>query len=279
MLADENVVHTRFGAYILAIGGAGEFLPIVAIALLLTSDNPAETSLLLVLFVALAAGAVAMAIRPTPPRVVELLGRTLDSSSQLPIRIAVLLIALLVWVASELGLDILLGAFVAGLVVRLANHGEQAHVIEQKLSSVAFGVFVPIFFIVSGMSFDLDALTKNPVTILRLPLFLGLFLVVRGIPVLLFYRRDARPARSCSRWCLLSATALPLVVAITEIGLDTGRMKPQNAAALVGAAMLSVLIFPFFAFMWHRHHPDADEPAIAGPPDEPTEIYEDEADA
>ena len=250
----------------------------MAIALLLTSDDPAETSLLLVLFVALAAGAVAMAIRPTPPRVVELLGRTLDSSSQLPIRIAVLLIALLVWVASELGLDILLGAFVAGLVVRLANQGEQAHVIEQKLSSVAFGVFVPIFFIVSGMSFDLDALDQQaghpPPAV---PLFLGLFLVVRGVPVLLLYRRDLSRAQMLPM-VLLSATALPLVVAITEIGLETGRMRPQNAAALVGAAMLSVLIFPFFAFVWRRHHPDTREDTTAAPPDEPTEIYEDEAD-
>jgi Kef-type K+ transport system membrane component KefB len=278
MLSDENIVHTGFGGYILAIGGAGEFLPIVAIALLLTSDNPAETSLLLLLFVALAAAAVAMAIRPTPPRVVDLLGRTLDSSSQLPIRIAVLLIALLVWVASELGLDLLLGAFVAGLVVRLANHGEQAHVIEQKLSSVAFGVFVPIFFIVSGMTFDLDALTKDPVTLLRLPLFLGLFVLVRGVPVLLFYRRDLSRAQLLPM-VLLSATALPLVVAITDIGLDTGRMKPENAAALVGAAMMSVLIFPFVAFMLRRRHPDEEEPTTAGPPDEPTEIYEDEADA
>ncbi len=277
MLADENLTHTRFGSYILAVGGAGEFLPIVAIALLLTSDDPAETSLLLLVFVALAAGAVAMAMRPTPPRVVELLGRTLDSSSQLPIRFAVLLIALLVWVASELGLDILLGAFVAGLVVRLANQGEQAHVIEQKLSSVAFGVFVPIFFVVSGMSFDLDALTRNPVTILRLPLFLGLFLLVRGVPVLLFYRRDLSRAQMLPM-VLLSATALPLVVAITEIGLETGRMRPQNAAALVGAAMLSVLIFPFLAFMWRRRHPDTREDTTAAPPDEPTEIYEDEAD-
>lgn len=278
MLSDADVLHTRFGAFILAVGGAGEFLPIVAIALLLTSDNPAETSLLLVLFVVLAAGAVAMAIRPTPPRVVELLGRTLDSSSQLPIRIAVLLIALLVWVASELGLDLLLGAFVAGLVVRLANKGEQAHVIEQKLSSVAFGVFVPIFFVVSGMSFDLDALTSKPITLLRLPLFLGLFLVVRGVPVLLFYRRDLSRAQLLPM-VLLSATALPLVVAITEIGLDAGRMKPENAAALVGAAMLSVLIFPFVAFMLRRRHPDEEEPPpIPTPPDEPTTIYEDEAD-
>jgi Kef-type K+ transport system membrane component KefB len=170
MLQDADLLHTRFGSYILAIGGAGEFLPIVAIALFLSGDNPVHSTLLLIAFVVLAAAAVAVAVRPTPPRIVELLGRTLDSSSQLPIRIAVLLIALLVWVASELSLDILLGAFVAGLVVRLANKGAQPHVIERKLSSVAFGVFVPVFFIVSGMSFDVDSFRDEPVTLLRVPL-------------------------------------------------------------------------------------------------------------
>jgi Kef-type K+ transport system membrane component KefB len=277
MLADADALHTRFGSFVLGIGGAGEFLPIVAIALFLTSDNPAETTVLLVLFVALAAGAVAMAIRPTPPRMVALLGRTLDSSSQLPIRIAVLLIALLVWVASELGLDILLGAFVAGLVVRLANQGEQAHVIEQKLSSVAFGVFIPIFFVVSGMSFDLDALTNDAATLLRVPLFLALFLVVRGLPVFLFYRRDVERGELVPL-ALLSATALPLVVAITEIGLETHRMTSGNAAALVGAAMLSVLVLPFTAFALLRRHPE-EEIAVPAPPDEPSTVYEDEADS
>jgi Kef-type K+ transport system membrane component KefB len=277
MLQDADALHTRFGAFILAIGGAGEFLPIVAIALFLSGDNPLESTLLLTMFVALAAAAVAVAIRPTPPRVVALLGRTLDASSQLPIRIAVLLIALLVWVASELGLDILLGAFVAGLVVRLANKGENAHVIEQKLSSVAFGVFVPIFFVVSGMSFDIDSFVDEPITLLRVPLYLALFLVIRGVPVLLFYRRDL-PRWDLAPLALLSATALPLVVAITQIGLDTHRMKSENAAALVGAAMLSVLIFPYVAFALRRRHPVSEEPAIPAPPDEPDTVYEDEAD-
>jgi Kef-type K+ transport system membrane component KefB len=277
MLQDADALHTRFGSFMLAIGGAGEFLPIVAIALFLSGDSPFHSTLLLIAFVLLAAAAVAVAVRPTPPRVVALLGRTLDASSQLPIRIAVLLIALLVWVASELGLDILLGAFVAGLVVRLANKGDNAHVIEQKLSSVAFGVFVPIFFVVSGMSFDIDTFIERPVTLLRVPLYLGLFLLIRGLPVLFLYRRDL-PRWDLPPLALLSATALPLVVAITEIGLDSDRMTPENAAALVGAAMLSVLIFPYIAFALRRRHPASDEPPVPAPTDEPTTIYEDEAD-
>jgi Kef-type K+ transport system membrane component KefB len=142
---------------------------------------------------------------------------------------------------------------------------------------VAFGVFVPIFFVVSGMSFDIDSFVDEPITLLRVPLYLALFLVIRGVPVLLFYRRDL-PRWDLAPLALLSATALPLVVAITQIGLDTHRMKSENAAALVGAAMLSVLIFPYVAFALRRRHPVSEEPAIPAPPDEPDTVYEDEAD-
>ena len=243
MLGDAGETQTHFGNYVLAIGAAGEFLPIVAIALLLTSDAPLHTALLLVAFVLLAIAAVAVAIRPQPPRVLAVLQRNLHTSAQLPVRVAVLLIVLLVWVASELGLDVLLGAFVAGVVVKTANTTGDTEVIEQKLTAVGFGLLIPIFFVVSGMDFDLDALTEKPSTLLRLLLFLGLFLVVRGLPVLALYRR-ALAGRDRIAAAVLAATGLPLVVAITTIGLDTDRMKPENAAALVGAAMLSVLLFP-----------------------------------
>jgi Kef-type K+ transport system membrane component KefB len=251
MLEDNGELHTRFGTFVLAIGGAGEFLPIVAVTVLLSGDNPFGTSFLLILFVLLSAGAVALALRPTPHRVAMLLGRTLDSSQQLPIRIAMLLVVLLVWIASRLGLDVLLGAFAAGLVVRLANQGETAHVIESKLNAIAFGVFVPVFFIVSGMQFNVDALLDRPATIVRVPIFFGLFLLVRGVPTWFVHRNDlTRPDRLAA--ALFAATGLPLIVAITKIGLDRGDMKPENAAALVAAGMLSVLVFPACAFALRR---------------------------
>jgi len=247
MLRDADILTTRFGAFMLAIGTVGEFGPIVAIALLLSSDSPLGTGALLVVFVAVAVAAALMAIRPQPPKVVALLRRNLHSSSQLPVRISVLLIILLVWLASSLGLDVLLGAFAAGVVVRLLSHGEDGEVVRVKLEAIGFGFLVPIFFIVSGMQFDLDALLDSPRTILRLPLFLVLFLVVRGIPALLLYRRDL-PRDQLVPLALFSATGLPLIVVITGIGVDSGRMLPENAAALVGAGMLSVLIFPLLGF-------------------------------
>ena len=251
MLEDNGELHTRFGTFVLAIGGAGEFLPIVAVTVLLSGDNPFGTSFLLITFVLLSACAIALALRPTPHRIAVLLGRTLDTSQQLPIRIAVLLVVLLVWIASRLGLDVLLGAFAAGLVVRLANQGEDAHVIETKLTAIAFGVFIPVFFIVSGMEFDVDSLRDNPTTLLRIPIFLALFLVVRGIPTWWFHRHDLTGVNRAAA-ALFAATALPLIVAITKIGLDRGDMRPENAAALVAAGMLSVLIFPATAFALRR---------------------------
>jgi Kef-type K+ transport system membrane component KefB len=260
ILSDAKVLETPFGSFISAIGTVGEFAPIVAIALLLTSDNPGGTAVLLVVFVALAAGAMFVATRPKSPRVLGVLSKHLHSSAQLPIRISVLLIVGLVWVASELGLDVLLGAFTAGIVIRLFSPGDDADLITTKLEAIGFGFLIPIFFVVTGMNFDIDALTSDVTTLLRVPLFLAFFLVARGVPALLLYRRDLS-ALNRSALAFLSATALPLVVVITSIGLDTGRMKPENAAALVGAGMLSVLLFPLIGLALRRKA-EAKEPEL-----------------
>jgi Kef-type K+ transport system membrane component KefB len=262
MLRDADVLDSPFGGHVLAAGTLGEFGPIVAIAVLLTSDNPAGTILLLLVFVALALATVWVATRARSPRVVALMQKHLQSSAQLPVRVAVLLVVLLVWVAAHLGLDVLLGAFTAGIVVRLFTEGPDEPVISGKLEAIGFGFLIPVFFVVSGMSFDLDALVDPPTTLLRVPLFLALFFVVRGVPTLFTYRRDL-PGSERTSLAFFSATALPLVVVITGIGLDTERMHPQNAAALVGAAMVSVLLYPLIAFALHRRSRAEEEAAQA----------------
>lgn len=267
MLRDAGTLGTRFGTFVVAIGSVGEFAPVVAIALLLTGDSPLHTAVLLVVFVAVAVAAATAAARPRPPRLVRVLTDNLHTSAQLPVRVAVLLVVLLVWIASELSLDVLLGAFAAGIVVRLFSAGEYAPVVRVKLEAIGFGFLVPIFFITSGMGFDLDALLDDHSSVLRLPLFLVGFLVVRGVPALLLYRRDVEPTERVPL-ALFSATALPLVVVITSIGLDTGRMLAANAAALVGAGMLSVLLYPLLGFALLRRA-EARAGARAGAGDEP----------
>ncbi len=246
MWKDEGMMESRLGAYALAIGTVGEFGPIVAIALLLGTDAPGRVTLLLLAFVLLAVGASWLAMRPRSPRIVDVLQRHLYTTSQLPVRIAVLLIILLLWVASTLGLDVLIGAFTAGIVVRLGSRGPTEDALRSKLEAIGFGFLIPIFFVVSGMEFDLSALEHDPIFILNIPLFFALFLVVRGLPVVLYRRVVAAGERL--PLALFSATALPLVVVITDIGVQSHNMRPQNAAALVAAAMLSVMILPTIAF-------------------------------
>ena len=246
VLSDAGVLTTRFGAYMLGIGTVGEFGPIVLVAVLLTHKDPVVSSLLLLSFVVVATITAVLATRAHPPKVVALLQRHLHSSAQLPVRVAVLLVLLLVYLAFELGLDVLLGAFAAGIVVRLFTVGgkkEDNEVIRSKLEAIGFGFLIPIFFVVSGIHFDLHILLTRPSALLRLLLFLVLLLVVRGTPVLFVYRRVLPRAERVSL-ALFSGTGLPLIVVITAIGTAEGRMFPENAAALVGAGMLSVLLFP-----------------------------------
>jgi Kef-type K+ transport system membrane component KefB len=248
ILRDAGLLEGLFGSRMMAIGSVGEFGPIVAVAVLLDHRQPALTALLLVLFVVVAVVTTLLAARAQPPKVVRLLHRHLQSSAQLPVRVAVLFIFGLVYLAFRLGLDVLLGAFAAGIVVRLFARGDDSTIVKDKLEAIGFGFLIPIFFIVSGMNFHLTALIDSPGALLRVPLFLVLFLLVRGTPALLLYRNDL-PSYQRVPLALFSATALPLVVVITTIGVAEGRMRPVNAAALVGAGMLSVLLYPMIARM------------------------------
>jgi Kef-type K+ transport system membrane component KefB len=262
VLSDAGVLTTRFGTYMVGIGAAGEFGPIVAVAILLTGKDPLINSLLIVAFVIVAASAALLATRAHPPKVVALLRRHLHSSAQLPVRLAVLLVLLLVYLAFVLSLDVLLGAFAAGIIVRLLTIGDDSEVIESKLDAIGFGFLIPIFFIVSGIHFDLHILLTKPSALLRLVIFLALMLVVRGVPALILYRSVfSRAARVCL--ALFSSTGLPLIVVITTIGTSEGRMLPENAAALVGAGMLSVLLFPMIGLRGLRAAEGSPQPAEA----------------
>jgi Kef-type K+ transport system membrane component KefB len=185
------------------------------------------------------------------------LERTFEASSQLAVRITVVLVFGLVLLASKLGLDVLLGGFVAGMITRMALKGHELHVFESKLTAVGFGFFVPFFFVTSGIEFDLSALGSTT-AILKLVMFFVLFLIVRGAPALLLYR-NVFSLRDRGALAFYSATELPLVVAITTIAIDTGHMKASTAAGLVGAAMLSTLVFPFVGLAL-RKRSEAEEP-------------------
>ena len=144
-------------------------------------------------------------------------------------------------------MDMVLGAYTAGIVIGLFIRDTKADALRERLSPIGPGFLIPLFFIVSGIEFDLRALLDNPLSFARLPLFCALFLLVRGLPVFL-YRRDL-PKPDLLPLALYSSSTLPLVVTIAHVGARTGEMLPENGAALIGAAIVSMSVFPVIALM------------------------------
>jgi Kef-type K+ transport system membrane component KefB len=257
VLSDAGELRTRFGTYLLGAGAVGEFGPILLITLVFSTKSAATNGVILVVFVVVAVLAALMAVRGVG-RGWALLDRSLDTSGQLAIRIAVVMVFALGALADSLGLDLLLGGFVAGVIARVALQGREVTVLESKLTAVGYGFLIPFFFVVSGVNFDLKALTDKPIRLLELPLFLGLFLVVRGTPALLLYR-GVVGRRDRVALAVFSATGLPLIVAITTIAVQEGHMRSATAAALVGAGILSTAILPIVGLRLRGAAPKADD--------------------
>lgn len=246
ILRDRGLVTTAFGSAVIAAGLAGELFPIVQISVTQASASrrPLEVALLTV-FAAVVLACAYLALRWRPHRLRMLLHRELHTTSQLPVRACLLLLVALVYLAQDFGLDVVLGAFAAGMVSRLFTSEEGGRPVQDKLEAIGFGFLIPIFFIVSGASLDLAGLAGDPRALIQVPIFLVALLAVRGTPALL-YRRELIP-RDRLAFALYSSTALPLMVAITTLAVAGGDMPAQTAAALVAAGMLSVLCFPVAA--------------------------------
>jgi Kef-type K+ transport system membrane component KefB len=242
ILSDSGELRTRFGTYLLAAGAVGELGPILLVTLILSSESAVHNALILLAFVALAVGVAVFAVRFSE-HTLPLFERTLESSSQLMVRWICVLVFALALLAFQLGLDLLLGGFAAGLITRQVLKTREMPAFDSKLNAVAFGVFVPFFFVVSGMKLDVTALFASFSGVSKMVLFFLLFLLVRGTPALLLYR-GVLDARERAALALMSSTQLPLVLAITTLATSTGHMRPSTAAALVGAAVLSTLVFP-----------------------------------
>jgi Kef-type K+ transport system membrane component KefB len=242
ILSDAGILPTRLGSAVLGTGVAGEFWPIIFISIFLTSAYGAlQEVLLLLAFGAVVILAARVAMRARPPRVLRVLQETVHTTGQTAVRASIFLLALLVLLAAGAGFEYVLGAFAAGLVVGLALDSPDGEVVRMRLEGVGFGFLIPIYFVVTGMNFDLDSLLTATGLALA-ALFLALLLVVRGTSALL-WRRELE-TRETLGLALFGATGLPLIVAIVGIGTERGAISPAVGASLVGAGMVSVLVFP-----------------------------------
>ena len=250
ILGDAGLLPTRLGSAVLGTGVAGEFWPIVFISVFLTGAYGAVAEVLLLLaFGALVMLAATAALHARPHGVVRVLEQTVHTTGQAAVRMSVLLLVALVLLAVEVGFDFVLGAFAAGLVVGLTLSSPKAEPVRMRLEGIGFGFLIPVYFVATGMTFDLDSLL-TPTGLGLAVLFLSLLFVVRGASSSLWVRDLGR--RRTLSLALFGATGLPLIVAIVGIGMDRGAIATDVGTSLIGAGMMSVLLFPLLAIMIAR---------------------------
>ncbi len=247
VLKDAGEAGSKLGQLVIAAASIADFGAIILLSVLFTGEEGSATSQLVLigLFAALVVlVALSLSTAERSSRLHGALLALMDTTAQIRVRGAWLLLVAMAALAGELGLELILGAFAAGAMLAIVDRDDaMTHpLLHTKLEAAGYGIFIPAFFVVSGMRFDLGALTSSASALAQVPVFLVALLLVRGLPAL-SYRRLVGDARARAAG-LLQATSLPFIVTATMIGLDLGLVEADTAAALVSAGMLSVLLFP-----------------------------------
>jgi Kef-type K+ transport system membrane component KefB len=250
VLQDTGQSSSRFGQLVIAAASIADFAAVLLLSLFFSEEATGTgRKLVLIGLFAAAIGAIALAVAGAEHsrRISAALRRLQDTSAQIRVRGAFVLLIGMVALAEQLGLELILGAFAAGAIL---NHLDPDDAMTHpefrtKLAAVGFGVFIPVFFVSSGVQFDLDALFADSTAVLTVPVFFAALLLARGVPALLY--RGELDRRQVTAAALLQATSLPFIVAATQIGQDLGMIEAAPAAAFIFAGLLTVLAFPALA--------------------------------
>ncbi|MEU6860027.1 cation:proton antiporter [Glycomyces sp. NPDC046736] len=251
---DSGLLTGPVGPHLMAVGAVGEFAPIALLALLYSEGAHSGRATFVIAVAGLAVAAAVFGSLRRSARVSHLLSATLGTSAQLAVRLSVLILLGAVLLAAEIGVDIALGAFAAGVCMQVllsALNEREEHLVQSKLDGIGFGAVVPVFFVYTGVTYDLDELLGSPVALALIPVFLAAFAIVRGATTYMVFARvlDSRRRRVLSAF---AATELPIVVIAAATAVERDLVSESVAAAMVGAAMLSVLVFPLVGLRWAR---------------------------
>jgi Kef-type K+ transport system membrane component KefB len=261
VLKDTGQTDAPVGRLTLAGATVADFAGVLLLSLLFSEMSGSTGSRLLLfgMFGVLVALTVMALTRLRRWAALEaLLVKLQDTTAEIRVRFAVLLLIAFVAMAGTLGLETILGAFLAGAILGMVDRDTMTHPnFHLKLEAIGYGFVIPVFFVSSGLRFDLDSLLEAPSALARVPLFLLALLVVRGVPAALYAPTVGR--RQAVAAGLLQATSLSFLVTATSIGVTLGEITPVTAAALVTAGLLSVIIFPLVAVTLLR--PSALRPA------------------
>ncbi len=246
VLKDAGEIGSTFGQLIVAAGTIADFGAVILLSIFFSGEGGVGSTLLLIGSLVLLALVVFIAVKSAERSSLlrQDLVRLQDTTAQIRVRGAVVLLVGFAAIADSLGLESILGAFMAGAILSLLDKDKQMTHPEfrRKLEAVGFGIFIPVFFVTSGVNYDLDALLASTSNVIMVPIFLAALVAARGLPALVYRRLlDGRHTAIAG---LMQATSLPFIVAATAIGQDLGLVTAAEGAALIGAGLLSVLLFP-----------------------------------
>lgn len=252
VLRDAGQTFTSYGQLILAAGSIGEFAAILALAVFYSESGAGLGSQLFLLIgfaVLIVAVAVGLTSIERSPRFAHAIAEQGETSAQLGVRVAILVLAVFVALSTQLGFEAVLGAFVAGALLRITDPEERLtnERLRSKLDAIGYGFLIPAFFVTSGLQFDLNALFREPTALLAVPLLVVLFFIVRCLPALL-YRRLVGTRRAFAAG-LLQATSLSVPVVAVRIGAQLHTIDSDTGAAIVAAGLLTVVLFPPLALL------------------------------
>lgn len=246
ILRDSENIDEDFGKLLLSAAAMGEFGPLMVITFaLIPTHSTVWHTLFMVAFLGITFLVIDMAIRVRSSPWMDLVSETMRTSDYLPVRICIAVQALLVALATKFGMNVVIGAFAAGLVVNLCTEDQDTTDLKQNLNAIGYGFLIPFFFISAGMRFDISALWSTPLVPVQITALLVLLVLIRGAPIML-YGKLLAPSQKLP-FALYSATGLPLIVIVSEIGVSSGLMSPDKGTILVSAAMISVILFPILA--------------------------------
>ena len=247
ILRDGGLLYPPYGPYVLAAGAVGEVAPVIVLSLVLARGADSILEVVLLASFGVAAGALVYAIhRAHLDGFSEIVKRSLSTSGQFPVRLAVCVLILLVALTSQLNVDLVLGAFVAGMIMRAAIPAEHHEQVAIRLDGLGFAFLIPTFFIIAGSQLDVYALVHDWRALALVPVYAVAMLVVRGVPALVLYRKDLHKLQQFGL-AFHSGTQLSLVVAITALAARHGMISGGQAAAMVGAGIITLLVYPAIA--------------------------------
>src|SRR5215211_3057403 len=266
VLKDAGEIASTFGQLVIAAASIADFAAIILLTLLFSGEGGTGATLLLLGSLFALAGVVFAVVRGAErsARVRADLLSLQDTTAQIRVRAALALFVGFAAIAEQLGLEAILGAFIAGAIVSLVDADQvMTHPdFRRKLEAIGFGFFIPVFFVTSGVRFDLGALTASASNLAMVPVFLAALLVVRGLPAVVY--RGVLDGTQTAIAGIMQATSLPFIVAATAIGMDLGLIDAAAGAALIGAGLLSVLLFPLTGLVLLRRGTASEPDELAG---------------